>query len=146
MVMSNDNDWVLAESEHEGRTYIYRFRQSIPHGIEPTDFPHVVTIQWPYDGSEYNGMPKPEVQQPMMRFEEAVSSIEGPRIGFVLIVVTGDNRKEWTWHVRDTDTFMSELNCVLASHETYPIEIYYGRDDNWDEFRNFLSQVGNAAP
>ena len=77
----------------------------------------------------------------MVKLENILDPLEGPSTGFLVLSVTGNNRKEWIWYVRKRSAFMKEVNRVLHGQERFPVEFAASNDPNWDNYRALLASV-----
>src|SRR5262245_6687514 len=134
--------WQVATASDEGHPIIIRFRVQVPIGVQTDNFPTLVKIHWSYDGSARNGLPGTEDQDRHVEFEEATRPInENEKLGFLMLVVTGNSRKEWIHYVKDLDAWLACLSELVGSHDTYPIEIGTMEDPAWKAWRNVASHA-----
>lgn len=91
-----ENIYFMAEGEEEGRPVIYRSMKSVPDGEEESDFPTLINIYWPYDKDKNNGMPDQSTNAKQVAFEDAIIPLDANGISHLMLVVTGNGRKEWS--------------------------------------------------
>jgi hypothetical protein len=137
----SEDTWVVASADEDDHRVLFRFRTIIPPGVVPSHYPELVNIYWPYDGAANNGMPDRAVHDRMVKLENTLDSLEGPSTGFLVLSITGNNRKEWVWYVRKRATFMKAVNEILSGVERFPIEFAASSDPNWDNYRALLASV-----
>jgi len=133
--------WTIARTEEDSRTVLLRFRSFAPAGVNTSDYPHLVNIYWRYDGDANDGMPAPDLHQRMCALESRLDAIEGMGIGFLVLSVTGNNRKEWVWYVADESTYMVRVNEALSAGGRFPVEFESTEDPDWSNFTSLLAAV-----
>ncbi|QDP01299.1 DUF695 domain-containing protein [Thalassotalea sp. PS06] len=136
-----ENLYFTAQGEQGGQPVIYRSMQDVPEGARESDYPTLVNIYWGYDNSENNGMPDSETNDKQIAFEDAISSLDSTGISHLMLVITGNGRKEWVWYVKDPAIWMSKFNQLLSSHQIYPIEIEIQKDPQWSTYHDFITGV-----
>jgi hypothetical protein len=133
--------WGIAESEEEGYALLFRYRQQPPRDAESRLFPHLLNICWLYDGSLNGGMPPSEILDRMVDFETRLDILEGPGTGYLMLSITGHNRKEWAWYIADKVDFLKRANKVLSGAEVFPVEFEAADDPNWSNYQGFLHTI-----
>ncbi|OOF24070.1 hypothetical protein BZJ19_11910 [Salinivibrio proteolyticus] len=144
MIMSSavaENIYFTATGEQEGRPVIYRSMQSVPEGEKEADFPTLINIYWPFEKEENNGMPDQSTNDKQVAFEDAIAPLDVNGTSHLMLVVTGNGRKEWIWYVKDSKEWVGKLNELLAGHDVYPIQIEMENDPKWSTYHNFVSGV-----
>jgi hypothetical protein len=139
----DEDEWAVATGEEDGRMLICRFRQAVPDGIAVGDFPELVTIRWRHGDTGNNGLPEGEVTEKMNGVEERLDSLEGVRTGFLMMVYTGNQRKEWCWYTREVDPFVEAVYATLprgAANEM-PLEFEHTHDPRWQAWRDVVVSV-----
>jgi hypothetical protein len=136
-----ENIYFAATGEQEGNPVIYRSMQSVPEGEKEADFPTLINIYWPFEKEENNGMPDQNTSERQIIFEDAIASLDVNGMSHLMLVVTGNGRKEWIWYVKDPNEWMGKLNVLLAGHDVYPIQIEMENDPEWSTYHNFVSGV-----
>jgi hypothetical protein len=140
--MTNPGDqWAVATAEEDGNEVIYRFRSAVPAGIVIRDYPHLVNIYWQIEESHVGGVPTPDVNERMTDLEERLDTLEGPATGYMVLSITGSNRREWIWYVRDSEKYMERVNDVLGELPPFPIEFEVSDDPDWSTFQGLLRSV-----
>jgi hypothetical protein len=133
--------WFIAEGEAEERPLVFRGRQNVPADVVKSDSPTLLSIYWPYEPANDNGMPDEEINNAQVGFEDALEELDSPGVGFLMLVVTGNAQKEWHWYVSDVEVWMKNLNEMLADHPEYPIQIENSHEPDWALYHNFISGV-----
>ena len=132
--------WFTAMGEEEGLPLVFRGRQSVPSGVDESDYPSLVSIFWPYE-PDNNGMPDAETNDAQIELEDALEELDAAGVSLLMLVVTGNGRKEWHWYVCDVGSWMEELNRLLADHPVFPIEIENRHEPDWAMYHGFISGV-----
>jgi len=140
MTVESEDVFFLANGEEDERPLIFRSLFAVPAGIHETDLPNRVAIVWPYD-SQSDGMPDGDINIAQITFEDALESLDSNAVGRLMLVVTGNNRKEWHWYVKDFDDWMVQMNQKLETHPLYPIEIMHFHEPDWALYKNFIAGV-----
>lgn len=136
-----ENIYFTAEGEQGGKPVIYRSMENVPEGQKESDFPNLINIYWPFELEVNNGMPNSQTNENQIAFEDAIESLDQNGVSHLMLVVTGNGRKEWIWYVKDVDSWMNQLNEKLKGHEVYPIEVEIEQDPKWSTYHNFVSGV-----
>jgi hypothetical protein len=134
--------WTLATTEEEGLRVVLRFRSLVPPGIRTEDYPSLLNIYWRYDGSATEGMPAAETVERMGRLESLLEAHEGPGVGFLMLCVTGNSRREWVWYVADERRFRQWVQQALAGEPPFPVEIESAEDPSWSSYTRLLDAPG----
>jgi|SRR5712691_2134935 len=145
--MARHDRWAIAHAEEDGVPMLFRYRNDLP--VKDTaQFPLLVSILWEYDGSGSTGMPNNEVLAQMERFEDAVDPIDDSGAAFLMVVVTGNNRREWIWYTGDTTRFASLLNRTLRGRPKFPLDLSASEDPGWLTYLAIreASNPGDSAP
>lgn len=114
---TSGGEWYAAQRE----AAFYRYRGTAPRGIDVTAFPYAVSVVWRFD----TPVPDEETLVRMNAFEDGVADLESdPQRGFLMMVVTRDGARTWTWYARDDAAFKASLRerapieaAVVSSHE-----------------------------
>lgn len=135
-----ENMYFTAQGSEEGKPIIYRSMHSVPTGEKESNFPNLINIYWRFDKSN-NGMPDSQSNEKQIEFENTIAALDTNGVSHLMLVVTGNGRKEWIWYVKNTESWMEKFNELLSSQEMYPIEIEFQKDPEWSTYHNFLSSV-----
>ena len=136
-----ENVYFTATGEQDGYPVIYRSMQSVPDGQKETDFPILINIYWPYELSANNGMPDKETNSNQIKFEDALEVLDKNNVSHLMLVITGNGRKEWYWYVKDSKNWMNQLNKLLDGHQVYPLQIEIIEEHDWATYHGFVSSV-----
>ena len=131
--------WFGAEGEEEGKPLIFRGRQYVPSGAVEPAYPTRVSIYWPYEPENESGMPDEETEDAQYEMEDALESLDSGERSYLMLVVTGNGRKEWHWYVSDVEAWGERLHELLAEHPVFPIRIEKSLEPDWALFRDFIS-------
>ncbi|EMW0566142.1 TPA: DUF695 domain-containing protein [Vibrio parahaemolyticus] len=135
------NMYFTAQGEQNGNPVIYRSMENVPVGQNESDFPTLVSIYWPFKLEANNGMPDQQTNEDQVSFEDALETLDKNDVSHLMLVVTGNGRKEWLWYVKDAESWMAKLNELLIGHKVYPIEISLSLEPSWSTYHNFISGV-----
>lgn len=135
-----EDTYFMASGLEHGKPVIFRSMTAVPDGVRESDLPYRVIIRWRYD-SDLNGMPGPGSYNAQIALEDALVPLDVNDIGRQLVVVTGDNRKEWHWQVKEFDRWRAELTQRLMVGNDYPIEVSYTYEPEWKSFKAFLANL-----
>lgn len=136
-----ENIYFMAEGEEDGKPLIFRSLHHIPSGIIESDYPNLVTISWYYEPENESGMPDTETNNIQIELEEALEALDSPGVSLLMLVVTGNGRKEWHWYVLDVDAWINKLNELLADYPPFPIQIENHYQPDWALYHTFISGV-----
>ena len=140
MEASADNLYFTATGEEDGNPLIFRSLHSIPSGVEEADYPYLISIYWPYQ-SQGKGMPNAETNDSQILFEDSLVHLDKLGISHLMLVVTGNGRKEWHWYAADVEHWMQLFNKALTDQPVFPIDIENSKQPNWSLYHNFVSGV-----
>jgi hypothetical protein len=140
-VQGNEDVWFTAEGQEDSKPLVFRARQNVPAGIETKQYPFLISIFWRYKPANEGGMPDAETNDGQIALEDALESLDSKEYSFLMLVVTGNGRKEWHWYVEDVEKWMNKLNESLKGHPVYPIEIENSQEPDWSLYKGFLSGV-----
>jgi hypothetical protein len=128
--MPGQDRWAIAHAEEDGMPILFRYRNA-PPVKDTAQFPFLISILWIYDGDAHAGMPDNDVLGEMERFEDVLDFIDDARGGFLMVAVTGNNRREWIFYTDDTTHFMSLLNANLPGRPKFPLDLSASEDPQW---------------
>ncbi|MGQ3210646.1 MAG: DUF695 domain-containing protein [Shinella sp.] len=140
MAVKSEDVFFLASGEEDEKPLIFRSLSAVPTGVREADLPNHVAIVWPYD-SQSNGMPNSDTNIAQIAFEDALETLDVNTVGRLVLIVTGNNRKEWHWYVKDFDDWMVQMNQMLEMQPLYPIEIMHFYEPDWALHKNFVEGV-----
>lgn len=130
--------WATATGGEKNLPIVFRFRQHMPVSINGlNDFPFLIHVRWRYDGTGNNGMPSRDDNRRQIELEDAIASLdEQDGLGYLMLVVTGNSRKEWIFYSSDIPAWLNRFNELLASHPRYPVEIETSTDQEWSTWKD----------
>ena len=133
---------VIGTVEEDGRPVIWRFLDVTPSDEQRQQLQWLTVISWPYDREVRNGMPSEDVNERMIRLEDAIEDgVVADGFCYALSSRTGNGLKELNYYVNDRDAFLERFNSALEGHPRYDIEITFYHDPEWQE----LSEVEAIA-
>lgn len=131
--------WFTAQGEEDNKPLIFRGREHIPADVTESDYPFLLSIYWPYDAVNESGMPDEETEEAHVDFEDALNKLDSPNLGFLMLIVTGNGRKEWHWYVVNDEVWMNRFNELLADYPVFPIQIEADNEPDWALYHSFIS-------
>ena len=136
--------WSTAQGEDEGSPLLIRVREGNPSDKLKAEYPILVNVYWPFDGLPDSGMPNSEVLDAQSDFEERLDRLDSPEYGYLVLVITAKNRKEWIWQVADTKVWLDQFNLLLNGHPVVPIEIETNNDPAWGTYEQIRDRALGA--
>lgn len=140
-VQANEDLWFTAEGQEDGKPLVFRARQNIPADIDTAQYPILVSIYWHYTPANEGGMPDAETNNGQIALEDSLEKLDSKEFSFLMLVVTGNGRKEWHWYVADVEIWMNKLNELLKDQPVYPIQIENSSQPDWSLYKGFRSGV-----
>jgi uncharacterized protein DUF695 len=135
----------IAESNEDGVRVIWKVLNGRLPPSEEDTLRIAAVVDWKYDGSGFNGMPAPGVNERMLAFENALAEkVESPNTCLLVFSRTGNNLKQFVYYVRDSEEFLKRLNDALKDQPRYPIEITFHDDAGWKDLKSFLTKFEKA--
>ncbi|WP_143811012.1 DUF695 domain-containing protein [Paraburkholderia piptadeniae] len=128
------------ENPSGGRTIIFRYvRDSVDNATRLSQ-PTLCRLVWRYESG--TGMPDIEQRERMDELEDALAlAIEADGFASLVLVSTGDCRREWAYYAGSREDLVSRLNRGLSGHPRYPIEIFVSQEPDWETFDDFKKRV-----
>jgi hypothetical protein len=127
---------VIGTTEEDGLPVIWRFIDVTLAPGEREQLQWLTVISWSYDRERRNGMPPDDVNESMIRLEDAVEDgVVSDGFCYPLSSRTGNGLKELNYYVNDRDAFLERFNAALEGHPRYPIEITFYHDPEWQELQ-----------
>jgi hypothetical protein len=135
-----NNGWVVIPSKKEDKLLLLKVRNEIPSDVQPANYPTAIEMHWKY-APDSKGMPSEKVVTQIARFEAAIGPIEGDRVGYLMMIVTGTGERTWLWYTADPKAFARELNRLLPGHP-FPIALNVGEKEvDWKTYRAMRTKV-----
>ncbi len=136
----SNNGWVVITSKQHDKLLLLKVRKEIPADVHPASYPTAIEMHWKY-APDANGMPAEKVVGQIAKFEAAIGPIEGDRVGYLTMIVTGTGERTWLWYTADPKAFARELNRLLPGHP-YPIALNVGaKEADWQTYRAMRTKV-----
>lgn len=134
--------WSTAVSTRpsDGHRVIFRYRSEFEKSFKRSTYPDRVTIAWAYMPS--NGMPARDETAAMDQMEDLLEPyVENTSLSILVLVTTGEGRREWVYYTKSKTEFMAAMNKALAGKSRFPVEIDLWTDPKWSRYDEFKSQV-----
>lgn len=136
-----ENIYFTATGEEGGKPLIFRSLKDVPEGSQESQYPYLVSIIWRYVSANEGGMPDEQTNNAQIDFEDALEHLDKSDVSHLMLVVTGNGRKEWHWYVKSVDNWMEKLNSALQDKPIYPLEIDNRYQADWKLYHQFVSGV-----
>ncbi|PYQ47170.1 MAG: hypothetical protein DMF59_19620 [Acidobacteria bacterium] len=136
--MGEEDRWAMSHAEEDGQPVLLRFRSDLPVK-ETARFPFLISILWIYDGSKNGGMPDDRTLAMMDRVEDSLDWIDESGEAFLMVAVTGNNRREWIWYTNNRDRYMALVNRSLPRQTKFPIDFTTSEDPSWLTYKSIRS-------
>ena len=141
-----EESWVVGKAKRNGKPVIYKLISELPAPELREKLPWLTVLAWKYDGSQHNGMPPEAINQRMIKLEDQLETIAGKGQLYIDVYTsTGNDLKEFVFHISDRDLFMRQLNLALKGQPRYPLDITFYQDPNWADVANLLQDFGLEA-
>ncbi|MEA2164612.1 MAG: hypothetical protein QOK37_2739 [Thermoanaerobaculia bacterium] len=133
-----NNGWVLTTSKD--KRLLVKVRNQVPVAVSPASYAHAIEMHWKY-APDSLGMPAEKVVGQIAKFEAAIDPIQGDRIGYLMMIVTGNGERTWLWYVADPKAFAAALNRLIPGHP-YPIAINIAqKEPDWKTYRTMRGKI-----
>ena len=129
--------WTIAEGNEDGLPVLYRLRGCVPDGISISKYPYLLSILWHYETKEESGMPSKDTNEQQLAFDDALDEMDNTGQGTLMLVVTGNGRREWIWYVSNPQDWLASLHTCLVGHPVYPLDIQQSEDSEWNTWKTF---------
>ena len=133
--MGAEDRWAMSHAEEDGQPVLLRFRSDFPVK-ETARFPFLISILWIYDGSKNGGMPDDRTIAMMDRVEDSLDWIDESGEAFLMVAVTGNNRREWIWYTNNRERYMALVNRSLPRQTKFPIDFTTSEDPSWLTYKS----------
>jgi hypothetical protein len=145
--MAQQDQWAILEAEEDGVPLLFRFRTNIPVA-DTNAFPFLISIMWIYDGKRNEGMPDDGTLAMMDRVEDALDWVDDSGEAFLMVVVTGNNRREWIWYTSDRQRYMALVNKAMPRQPKFPLDFATSEDASWQTYRSIRDAANplDSAP
>lgn len=129
-----NEEWIEEKRNIAENIVTFRYRAGLVTGSSPSDFPVLVSINWEFcdydDPFKFQG----SVQEHHQDLEQALSAIDDGDYGYLILVKTGEEVKEWLWYVKNFDEWLAKLNELFSGKSAFPIEINFFDEPEWETF------------
>ena len=134
--------WGIAKAEtNDGGIVLFRYREKLPDKHFRSQNPHLLSIVWKYKSGSSSTLPNEQTEALMSTFENQTNALEDQALGYLVIIITGQNQREWVWYVADKQKFTQSLNKALGKQEKYPISLDFSEDPAWEMHAEFLKSM-----
>jgi hypothetical protein len=133
--------WVVATGEVDGKPLIVRFRAAVPQTVREKSHPSLFTIRWTYEGGA-SGLPDSEIRERMERLEDLLTQhLEKDAVAFHTATITGNGVRELQWYARSGKEMMRVLNLALRGEPPFPIEVAHHSDPGWLAYHELVAEA-----
>lgn len=139
-----EDTFFTATGEEDGKPLIFRGQLSVPDGVKEEDFPYLLSVSWSYAPANDGGMPDGPTNDRQIELEDALEHLEQGGSCHLMLVVTGNGRKEWHWYAKNSDQWIGELNSALSGISPFPIEIEVAYQADWSLYHNFMAGMNGT--
>jgi hypothetical protein len=141
--IGGQEQWAIAQGNENNCFILVRYRRETPREANISKYPRLINIYWRYAPINEKGMPESDDYERMLGLEAELEALETPQLGFLVLSITGNSRKEWVWYVQSDQAFIHALNSQLLGKAPFPIEIEASDDKGWSKYFEFLKQTGS---
>ncbi len=133
-----NNGWLLTTSKD--KRLLVKVRNQIPASTSPAKYPQAIEMHWRY-APDSLGMPPEKVVAQIAKFEAAIDPIQGDRLGYLMMIVTGNGERTWLWYVADPKAFGAALNRFVPGHP-FPITVNIAqKEPDWKTYRTMREKM-----
>jgi len=135
-----NNGWIVTTSKQHDHLLLLKVRSEMPADVQPAKYPNAVEMHWKY-APDSKGMPAEKVVTQIAKFEATLDPIQGDRVGYLMMIVTGSGERTWLWYAADPKAFAKELNKLIPGHP-FPITINAaGKESDWKTYRAMRDKI-----
>lgn len=132
--------WVTTIIKLHDNLLSVKVRDNIAADVQPAKYPNAIEMHWKYDPDD-KGLPTARVLSQFAKLEADLDPIQGDRVGYLMMIVTGNGERTWLWYVADPRAFGAELNRLIPGHP-YPITLNAtGQEPDWTTYRAMREKV-----
>ena len=149
MTQSSEKRGRIVKTLKDGMPILWTYVPVMPTEDAKPATPWLTVVRWEYDGSENNGMPRPEENQRMLELEAALDKIVRPEFCVEAYRRVGAGLREFVYYIADRDRFLAEFNDDVAEVPRHPIEIRFYLDESWSELQELIddfSEIDGVSP
>jgi len=128
--------WLVSTTKagEKDKVLLLKVRNEIPPDVQTAKYSKAIEMHWKY-APDAKGMPAEKVVSQIAKLEAALDPIQGDRIGYLMMVVTGTGERTWLWYVADPKAFGAALNRLIPGHP-YPITLNAAAvEPDWKTYR-----------
>lgn len=142
MVELVDN-WFSVKTEFDGMPKILRGRAELKSLIGLESHPNLLRIIWGYEPRDASGLPRPEIHDNMVAFENAIfDRLEEEPLCIFYCVYMHDGVKDWSAYCSDIERANNVISEALADYENFPVVIDVSDDPDWEDYREMVKATG----
>jgi hypothetical protein len=143
---TSGGEWATAQADNGGLPLIVRLRKDLGAADMRSRWPNRMVVLWrfPPEGEQGKaGLPTPDQQAAMDRFEDAVDAgLAASGVAVLTSVATRGGQREWIWYCGATVDFNRAFNAALRGHPKYPLALQVGPDPAWRNWQALLKAFG----
>jgi hypothetical protein len=126
--------WLVSTTKKDNKVLLIKVRNEIPPDVQTAKFAKTIEMHWKY-APDSKGMPAEKVVSQIAKLEAAIDPIQGDRVGYLMMIVTGNGERTWLWYVADPKAFGAALNRLVPGHP-YPITLNAAATEpDWKTYR-----------
>jgi hypothetical protein len=132
--------WIFVESKKADTHLLVSVRDEVPADVQPSKYPNVVEMHWRYKPDNI-GLPAPAVVTQISKFEATIDPLQGDKLGFPMMIVTGSGERTWLWYVADPKAFTTALNRLLPGHPFPVVLNAAAKEPDWKTYRAMRAKI-----
>jgi hypothetical protein len=135
-----NNGWIITTSKQHDHLLLLKVRREMPAGVQPAKYPNAVEMHWKY-APDSKGMPAEKVVTQIAKFEATLDPLQGDRVAYLMMIVTGSGERTWLWYAADPKAFAKELNRLIPGHP-FPITLNAAaKEPDWKTYRAMREKI-----
>jgi Family of unknown function (DUF695) len=135
-----NNGWIVTTSKQHDHLLLLKVRAEVPADVQPAKYPNAVEMHWKYV-PDSKGMPAEKVITQIAKFEATLDPLQGDRVGYLMMIVTGSGERTWLWYAADPKAFATELNQLIPGHP-FPITLNAAaKEPDWKTYRALREKI-----
>jgi hypothetical protein len=132
--------WVTTISKVKDNLLSVKVRNDIPADAQPAKYPNAIEMHWKYP-PDAKGLPSEKVLTQIAKLEAALDPIQGDKVGYLMMIVTGAGERTWLWYVADPKAFAASLNRLIPGHP-FPITLNAAaKEPDWKTYRAMRDKI-----
>jgi len=138
-LLEENDRWLGLEGEHDDLPFLLRVRPQLQPFLDTGDYPHHLTVRWPYDSDNNEGMPSDETLELLEEVEDTLQEAFEHDLQCILaFVYTGHHHHEWHFYTRDVAETGERLNEALGEFDELPLELSAEEDPEWSDYKGVM--------